>query len=238
MKKISVPGYVTIAVLLIFGGFYAFDPSFRDWLARAYDAFSTGEYQTIKDFLNNYRDWGYLILMGAFLFQMFLFVVPSVMVMTLSIIMYGPWIGSLVCLSGIFLASTVAYFLGQGLSTVTLDKIVGRKQREKMSDFLEDYGFWTVFIFRMSPFLSNDAVSFVAGLVSMTYWRFISATMLGIIPLTALIAYFGRSTDQMETGLIIGSLVGLVGLILYIYIDKKKMKPKRKAREEGNSENV
>lgn len=221
--KISVPGILTIALFLVVGGFYAFDPDFRGWLAEAYQVFKTGELDTIKNFLQDYRDYGYLILLGAFLFQMFLFVVPSVMVMTLSVLMYGPVKGALISIAGILIAATVAYFLGKTLSTVTLDKLIGKKSRSKMSDFLENYGFWTVAVFRLSPFLSNDAVSFVAGLVKMGFWRFILATLLGITPLAALIGYFGRSTQGMETGLIIGSVVGLLGLGLYIYIDKKKL---------------
>jgi len=63
----------------------------------------------------------------------------------------------------------------------------------------------------------------------MNYWRFISATLIGITPLAALIGYFGRNTDQMQTGLIIGSAVGLLGLALYIYIDKKKLNKKENA---------
>lgn len=227
--KISIPGILTIALFLVIIGFYIFDPRFSAWLAEAYEAFKTGEISTIRDFLEGYRDYGYLILVGAFLFQMFLFVVPSVMVMTLSVLMYGPVKGAIISIIGIFIAATVAYFLGKTLSTVTLDKLIGRKSREKMTDFLDNYGFWTVLIFRLSPFLSNDAVSFVAGLVKMNYWRFISATLIGITPLAALIGYFGRSTDQMQTGLIIGSAVGLVGLALYIYVDKKKLDKKESA---------
>ncbi len=229
IMKLSLPAVLTILLFLLIIAFYFFDPSFRDWLGEAYTAFKTGDLSTIKDFLEKYRHYGYLILLGAFLFQMFLFVVPSVMVMTLSVLMYGPVKGALLCIAGIFIASTVAYFLGRSLSTVTLDKLIGRKSREKMSDFLENYGFWTVAVFRISPFLSNDAVSFVAGLVKMNYWRFIAATLLGITPLSILIAYFGRSTDDMQTGLIIGSVVGLLGLAFYIYVDKKKLGAKEKS---------
>lgn len=228
MKNVSLPGILTAAVLLTFGAFWAFDPDFQAWLGKAYDAFATGELAEIRDFLEDYKEYGYLILLGAFLFQMFLFVVPSVMVMTLCVLMYGPFWGAVMCIAGIFVASTVAYFLGKMLSTVTLDKIIGKSSREHMSDFLENYGFWTVAIFRLSPFLSNDAVSFVAGLVKMNYWRFIAATLAGITPLSILIAWVGKNTAQMETGLIIASVIGLVGLAFYIYVDKYKIKKKKK----------
>lgn len=221
--KISIPAILTLSLFGVIVAFYFFDPSFGDWLTAAYNAFRSGDLQTMKDFLENYRDYGYLILISAFLLQMFLFVLPSVMVMTLSVLMYEPVMGTLLSIAGILMASTVAYLLGKPLGTVTLDKLVGEKSRQKTSEFLQKYGFWSVVVFRLSPFLSNDAVSFVAGLVKMNYWRFISATLLGITPLAILIGYFGQSTDAMRKGLIIGSVVGLFGLGFYIYVDKKKL---------------
>lgn len=219
----SLTGIVTIALLLLLAGFYVFDPDFRNWLGLAYEAFSSGKLETIREFLAEYKEWGYLILLGAFLLQMFVFVLPSVTIMIVSVLMYGPIEGALISIGGIFIASTVAYFLGKALSTALLDKLIGRKSREKMSAFLENYGFWTVTVFRISPFFSNDAISFVAGLVRMNYWRFISATLVGITPLSILIAYYGRSVQRMETGLIIASAIGLLGLVFYIYVDKRKL---------------
>ncbi len=221
--KISIPGILTFILLGTIIVLYLFDPKFGDWLAEAYDAFKSGDLQSMKSFLEDYRDFGYLILIGVFLFQMFLFVIPSVMVMTLSVLMYEPVTGTLLSIAGILTASTVAYFIGESLSVVTLDKLIGKKPRQNMSYFLQRYGFWTVAVFRFSPFLSNDAVSFLAGLVKMNYWWFISATLVGITPLAILIGYSGRSTDAMQMGLIIGSVMGLLGLAFYMYFDKKKL---------------
>ncbi len=203
--------------------FYFFDENFQNWINEAYQVFSTGEMENIKKFLEPHRDIGYLILLGAFLFQLFLFFVPSVLVMTLSIMMYGPWLGGLLCLVGVFLASVFAYVLGEALGTVTIDKIVGHNNREKMTGFLAKYGFWTVAIFRLSPFLSNDAVSFVGGLVSMKFWRFIGATMLGITPLTILLAWMGEDDDRLSWGFSILGGISLVALAIYIYLDKRKV---------------
>ncbi len=65
-----------------------------------------------------------------------------------------------------------------------MKKILGTKTEGKIANFIDDYGFWAVFITRLNPFLSNDAISFVAGMLRMGYWKFISATLAGIAPLT------------------------------------------------------
>ena len=222
MKKPSIPAVASITLILTAVGFYFFDNQFQQWANKAYDAFSTGEVKEVKQFLEPYRDIGYLILLGAFLFQLFLFFIPSVLVMSLCIVMYGPWLGGALCLVGVFLASVFAYVLGNALGTYTIDKIIGHSSREKMEAFLEKYGFWTVAVFRLSPFLSNDAVSFVGGLVSMSFWRFIGATMLGITPLTIILAWMGEDTERVKIGFIILGVVSLLALGLYIFLDKRK----------------
>ncbi len=87
---------------------------------------------------------------------------------------------------------------------------------------MEDYGFWAVIVTRLNPFLSNDAISFVGGILKMGYWRFIFATIVGIAPLTLFIAVIGKSTDSLKNGLLWGSLVSLVIFGLYVYWDKCK----------------
>ncbi len=222
MKRPNFPVIISLLLLATAVVFYFFDASFQSWVNEAYQVFSTGEMDKIKGFLEPHRDIGYLILLGAFLFQLFLFFIPSVLVMSLSIMMYGPWLGGLLCLVGVFLASVFAYILGEALGTVTIDKIVGHDNREKMTSFLAKYGFWTVAIFRLSPFLSNDAVSFVGGFVKMKFWRFIAATMLGITPLTILLAWMGEDDERLTWGFSILGGISLIALGIYIYMDKRK----------------
>ena len=72
------------------------------------------------------------------------------------------------------------------------------------------------------PFRSNDAISFVAGILKMNYWKFISATILGIAPLTFLIAITGEDIDSLKIGLLWGSIVSLLIFGIYIWWDKKR----------------
>ena len=89
---------------------------------------------------------------------------------------------------------------------------------------VEEYGFWAVALFRVSPFLSNDAISIIAGMLTMGYRKFIFATLTGIVPLALAIGYFAEDTETLKTGLY---WIGGAGLLLYgvyIYIDRKKKK--------------
>ena len=103
-----------------------------------------------------------------------------------------------------------------------MKKLIGSDKQETLRYYAENYGFWVVVITRLSPLFSNDAISFVGGLLKMGYWKFIGATMAGILPLSLLFAYFGEDADRMKGGLIAVSLVSLLGFIAYVYYDRKR----------------
>lgn len=79
-----------------------------------------------------------------------------------------------------------------------------------------------VVITRINPFLSNDAISFVAGILKMNYFKFISSSALGIAPLIVLIAITGKNIDSLKYGLLWGSVGSLIIFGVYIWWDKRK----------------
>lgn len=80
---------------------------------------------------------------------------------------------------------------------------------------------WAVVIARINPLLSNDAISFIAGMLGMNFWKFLLATLAGITPLTVAIAVFGEDWQSMKTGLLWLSAASLIGLGVKIWFDKK-----------------
>jgi uncharacterized membrane protein YdjX (TVP38/TMEM64 family) len=79
-----------------------------------------------------------------------------------------------------------------------------------------------IVVIRLSTF-SNDGLSIVAGLLKMSYKRFILATLMGITPLIAIIAFF-REKGQIERGLLWAGIILIGCLVLYIIIDKRRKK--------------
>jgi len=100
--------------------------------------------------------------------------------------------------------------------------LIDEKKLAKLDYWITNYGFWSIVLFRISPFLSNDAISFAAGMLKFGYRKFISATLIGITPLIIAIAYFAQDTETLKTGMY---YVGGAGLLLYgifVYIDHSK----------------
>ena len=82
-----------------------------------------------------------------------------------------------------------------------------------------------IMLTRLSSF-SNDALSFVAGLLGMRYRVYILSTIAGITPLVITLAIFGRN-GKIEKALIWIAIASLLLLGLYIFVDKRRKKQKK-----------
>jgi len=212
-----VSGGIVAALILS----YFFIPSVHEFLKNAWDVLTSDDKNRIENWVENFGWVGPLIIILAMVVQMFLIIIPSILLMVVAILAYGPLWGSVLILVAVYAASSVGYVLGRYFGQFFADKILGRKTEKKIEAFVEDYGFWAIAISRFNPFLSNDAISFVAGMLKMSYWKFIAATLVGIVPLAVYIAFIGQSTDQLKSGLLWGSLVSLILFGAYLYWDKK-----------------
>ncbi|NNE77633.1 MAG: TVP38/TMEM64 family protein [Pricia sp.] len=221
-KKSNWPTYLSLALVAVLVVCYFAIPAVEQFFNDAWDVLSSGEKERIKNWVDQFGAWGPMVLVLSMIAQMFLIVVPTIMLMVVSILAYGPIWGSLIVFGAVFSASTVGYSIGKFLGQGRVERIIGHKTETKVADFLEEYGFWAVIITRLNPFLSNDAISLVGGILRMGYWKFIGATMIGIAPLTLFIAILGKSSDSLKTGLFWGSLVSLAIFLAYVWWDKKR----------------
>lgn len=195
---------------------------FRQFVDEAIEVLTSDDQERIKNWVSEFGFWGPVFIIGAMTAQMFLIVIPSVALMVVSALAYGPWWGSVISYGAVVVAATIAYFIGVHANNVFIDKLIGEKNEKKVENYIQKYGSWAIVLFRLSPFLSNDAISFVAGIGQMRYLKFIIATSVGIIPLIAMIAYLGKDTERLETGMIWISAATLVGFLVYYLIKRKK----------------
>lgn len=221
-KKSKFPLYISLIVVIALVIGYFTIPSVNQFFTEAWNVLTSDDEARIKAWVEGFGWFGPLVIVLVMVAQMFLLVIPTVLLMIVAILAYGPIWGSLLVLLAIFVASSVGFFIGKYIGTEKLEQLLGRKTIDNISSFIENYGFWAVVITRINPFLSNDAISFVAGILKMNYWKFIAATLMGIAPLTIFIAILGRNTDSLKNGLLWGSLVSLIFFGLYIWWDKTR----------------
>ena len=226
VKQSKAPLYISITVVAAVVLCYFFVPQVQEFLSNGWDVLTSGDEERTRRWVSQFGLLGPVIIILAMILQMFLLVIPTPILMVVTVLAYGPIIGSLILFGAVFLASTIGYLIGRYLGPVIVEKLIGVKTEKKLSSFIDDYGFWTIIVVRLSPFLSNDAISFVGGVLKMGYWRFIGATMLGISPLIIFIAYLGGDYERLKSGLIWASVISLVLFVAFVWWDKKVRKDK------------
>lgn len=224
VKQSKAPLYISIALIAAVVLSYFFIPSVNEFLNNAWGALTSGDEKRTQQWVSQFGFFGPLLIIIVMILQMFLLVIPTPILMVVAIVAYGPIKGSIILFVAIYLASTVGYFIGRYFGPVIVEKLIGYKTEKKIESFIDDYGFWTVIVVRLSPFLSNDAISLVGGVLKMGYWKFIGATMIGISPLIFFIAYLGGEYERLKSGLIWASIISLVLFIAFVWWDKKKRK--------------
>jgi uncharacterized membrane protein YdjX (TVP38/TMEM64 family) len=72
-----------------------------------------------------------------------------------------------------------------------------------------------VFVSRLIPFMSFDLVSYAAGLTAIKLWRFALATLLGLMPVSFILAHMGSEIVESSHGdvIVIILIIGLFTLV-------------------------
>ena len=216
----KLPFIIALSIVSILVACYFIFPGFKNSVNEIFNVLVSKDEKKIESWVEKFGIAGPLVLILVMLVQMFLFVVPNILVMIIAIVIYGPVLGSIISLVGVFCSSSLGYALGRYLGPVTINKLIKPKTQVKISDFIERYGVGAIAITRLAS-LSNDSLSIVAGLLKMSYRKYILATLAGIIPLIILLALYGKN-GRIERALLWIAGISMALLIVYIFIDKKK----------------
>lgn len=225
-KTSKLPLIISLCVIAALIAAYFIFPGYKESIDEAFHVLTSEDEERISEWVSRFGAWGPIAILIGMVLQMFLFIVPNILLILISIISYGPVWGSLLAWFGIFLASTVGFLIGNKLSPVLVQKLISQKTQKKLEEFIAEYGMKAIVVLRISSF-SNDGLSLVAGLLNMKYRRFITASLIGITPLIVVLAIFGHN-GKMEKSLVwIGAFL-VVCLVIYIIIDKRREKKKGK----------
>ncbi len=126
---------------------------------------------------------------------------------------FGTFEGFLLTWSGAALGGVVSF----GLSRLFGRGYVTRSPRARRLDrYVEEHGAILIFILRLVPLVSFDAISYAAGLTGIAFRKFFVATMLGMAPGTFAFVYLGGASPGPGAYAVLGVLALLaVGAYLY-----------------------
>lgn len=213
---------IPLGVLALLVGLYFVWPGFQNFINDAYRVLRSGEQRQVEQWVKGFGGWGFAVIILLMFLQTIIAFLPSLITMVVAVLAYGPVLGGFLAWGGLLLAACLGYGIGRSFGPVLSESLIGSKTEKKVEHFVDRYGIWGIIAARLSPVFSTDAVSIVAGLVSMNFFHFILATAAGTLPLAVLVAWLGADIERLQTGLIIVSVVSLVTFIGYVIYDRKK----------------
>jgi uncharacterized membrane protein YdjX (TVP38/TMEM64 family) len=124
---------------------------------------------------------------------------------------YGHVAGTIYVVIGAELGALFAFVIARFLGRRTVERFLGTRLNTGLLGSQNALTL-TVFVSRLLPFISFDAMSYVAGLSQLNMWRFLLATLAGIIPVSFSLAYLGAGAASAQLSQAAWVVVGL-GLI-------------------------
>jgi uncharacterized membrane protein YdjX (TVP38/TMEM64 family) len=176
--------------------------------------------------------YGPLLIVGLYTIAVVINPLPSAPIAVAAGFAYGTTLGTVYTIigsvSGAMLAFTIARLVGRDI----LHRWFGDKLHVGLLGS-QNALTGTVFIFRLLPFISFDIVSYAAGLTAIKVWRFFLATMVGVTPVSFLLARAGSGMGSGDVKSISLTIL-LLGLITGIPIALKLVQDRKRKITELN----
>ena len=160
--------------------------------------------------------WGPVAIIALIATDIVVTPVPSAPVAIAAGMIYGAAAGAVIVVIGAELGAIIAFFVARWLGYEAVrrwsgaDRIMSYLSRERSQNWLMA----VVFVSRLLPFVSFDAISYAAGLTPLAFWRFALATVVGITPVSFMLTYAGEELSTASLATISLVLIVLVALPL------------------------
>ncbi len=170
------------------------------------------------------------LVMMFVLIEVIIGLIPAVVMYPIIGAFISPWLAISLIFIGNLIGNSVNYYQGKVIARAFVDD----KKHLKILHRLDDGGAWSLFLIRLNPLTSFDAISYFAGALGMKYKKFLLATMAGITPLVISGTLVGdQFLEKFEFGFEI-LVIFTIGYLIYTILESIK---KRKIRKKESLEN-
>ena len=144
--------------------------------------------------------------------------VPSAPIALVSGALYGHTFGTIYVVIGALLGASLAFMISRKLGYDYINRKLHHRMPVKIVGS-QNTLMMIVFVTRLAPFISFDVISYAAGLTKLTVWRFILATLMGIVPISFILAHLGSEVkdgeiESIATALLLLGFFTLLPLII------------------------
>ena len=148
--------------------------------------------ERIVNFIRSKGPFAAIIFLGIYALKPFIIVMPSNVVAIVGGIIFGPIKGFIISMAGFFVSGTIAFYLARFLGKEFVQKLIGNKFM-KLDDNMKNNGFKILFFLRLPPILPYDPLSYACGFTNISFFAFIMASLLGVVPETLCYSVIGKN---------------------------------------------
>lgn len=179
------------------------------WGASLWEVFSDRE--RVQQTIDGAGAFAPLVYLGLLVFQAVVAPLPAPAVAIAGGYTFGVVEGFLLTWAGSLAGGVISFGVSRLFGRGFLEGRVGRLDR-----YVEEHGLALIFVLRLIPLVSFDAISYAAGLSSIRFRGFFAATALGMLPGTFAFVYFGGSQGGFGRWAILAGLAALA-VLAYFY---------------------
>lgn len=147
---------------------------------------------------------------------------PQFILIAACVVAFGPSLGFWYSWVATVVSAGVTYWLGRGPTARTLERL-GGATAARLKRFVGRNAFYASFMIRNVPSAPFIVVNMAFGATRANFWAFLSGCALGVLPKTALVAFFGGAVAAAATGdgtwttlILAGVAVAWLGIMLAV----------------------
>ena len=189
-----------------------------------------GGENTIDGMVAQIRAWGPWAVLGSIV----LMVVHSFLPFPAEIItlangmVFGPYWGTAISWAGAMLGAISTFGLVRLLGRPFVYRMLSESQLRRLSEWSSTRGGAALLIGRLIPLIAFNLLNYGAALTDISWWAFIWATGLGILPLTVLLNVFGNSMLTMLAWNWVWLPLGALAVFAWVFARQRSRAAKRR----------
>jgi len=150
----------------------------------------------VEALIRSWGAWGVVGSIGLMVAHSFL-PFPSEIIALANGMLYGPLWGTVITWVGAMLGAAAAFGVVRALGQPVLRKLLPASRHARLARWSREQGGFALLVARLIPVIAFNLINYAAALTEITWWTFLWATGLGILPLTIVLAVLGDNVLDM-----------------------------------------
>jgi uncharacterized membrane protein YdjX (TVP38/TMEM64 family) len=160
---------------------------------------------------------------------------PTELVTAAAGFVYGFWLAVPLLLVCWLASALLAYWLAERFGRPLARRLVGARRLERAEELMDRGGAATLLALRLIPLIPYNAICYAAGITRVPLFRYAWTTVVGIIPLTVLVAYLGSrlKSPNFEDWRVWVLIAAFIAIVVAGQVIERRLRYRRAAGEEN-----